>query len=167
MRLAGLFDQATRALDTMGEVPVAAAATPVIPIEDLIASETELPIVPIEVLLYEEAPSVAEPAAPAPVAAAQLTAEADGWDIAASYSRYEALAGGPAAAPDAPPVPEPATPLPLVEISELLFRGPSALAEADRLRIRIRSAVAAGRPATETQPLVEELLDLVELAAAG
>jgi hypothetical protein len=60
-----------------------------------------------------------------------------------------------------------ATPeLPVVAIEDLLYRGRSALERADQVQRAIRSAVSAARPMTTIQPLVDELLDLVELAIA-
>jgi hypothetical protein len=179
MKLAGAFEQATRSLDLLGtteERPAATVAAPLrepppVPIEALAPEPVELPIVPIESLLYEE-PAASIPAAPAPRAE-----EVDGWDLVASFSRYEALVRGPAvaaspAAPAAAPVgrkdlDDLESTENVVSITELLYGGPRALAEADRIRRRIRAAVAAEEPPAVIQPLFEELLDLVELAAAG
>jgi len=62
----------------------------------------------------------------------------------------------------APPEPE----LPVVDFGELLYHGRSALERADQIQRAIRSAVSAARPMSAIQPLVDELLDLVELAIA-
>jgi hypothetical protein len=56
--------------------------------------------------------------------------------------------------------------LPVVDIAELLYRGRTALERADQVQRAIRSAVSAARPMSTIQPLVDELLDLVELAIA-
>ena len=182
MRLASAFEQASRALDLLGtpeERPATTATAPSgeappVPIEQLAPEPVELPIVPIESLLYEE------PAAPPPTAPRPSAPEVEGWDLVASFSRYEVLLRRPtaAAAPAAPAAPL-AAPAgremlddlegtgEVVSITELLYGGPRALAEADRIRRRIRAAVAAEEPPALIQPLFEELLDLVELAAAG
>jgi hypothetical protein len=68
-------------------------------------------------------------------------------------------AAGAASAPTAPEAP-------VVEITELLYRGRAALERADQIQRAIRSAVSAARPMSSIQPLVDELLDLVELAVA-
>jgi hypothetical protein len=131
------------------------------------------------------------PARPAPVAESP---DRDGWDLTASYLSYEALLAGPAAPAAAPapprPVPEPvpapdravaAAPappppppprlavepeLPVVDIGTLLYRGRAALERADQVQRAIRSAVSMAQPMSTIQPMVDELLDLVELAIA-
>ncbi|MDH5284118.1 MAG: hypothetical protein OEW80_09575, partial [Gemmatimonadota bacterium] len=71
-------------------------------------------------------------------------------------------------APAAPEPPRVTVPPPdIVDITELLYRGPRALAEANRVRLQIRAAVASDHAPGTIQPLFDELLDLVELAAAG
>jgi hypothetical protein len=186
MKLAGAFERATRSLDLLGtpeESPAAAtvaspAGPPPVPIEELAPEQAELPIVPIESLLYEEAvtpaPVGATPLPPAPVPHAP---EIEGWDLVASFSHYEVLLRRPAVAaiPAAPARASDAeeglddleSAAEVVSITQLLYGGPRALAEADRIRRRIRAAVAAEQPPAVIQPLFEELLDLVELAAAG
>jgi hypothetical protein len=178
MKLAGAFDGATRDLDHLGQAgqppvpaPVPQAPEPaVVPIESLAPADDHLPIVPIESLLYEElaAPASAGVAAIGPPPAAPRVG---GWDIAASFAHFEALVRGPTgaaamAATEEPPR-EPAPAAAIVDITELLFRGPSALEEANRVRIRIRSAIAADHPPGAIPPLLDELLDLVELAAVS
>mgnify|MGYP001195722252 FL=1 len=85
---------------------------------------------------------------------------ADGWDIAASFSSYEALVAG------LPP--RTAAPLEeaVVGIETLLYQGRPALERANVVRREIRTAVAASTPMNTLRPLVDELLDLVELALA-
>ena len=171
MKLAGAFERATRALDDLATAealpaPVpkpAGGEPPVVPIESLAPDEDLLPIVPIESLLYEE-PAASGAAAPAD----------EGWDLAATFGSYEALVRGVApavpamAAPAAPEPPRVTVPPPdIVDITELLYRGPRALAEANRVRLQIRAAVASDHAPGTIQPLFDELLDLVELAAAG
>lgn len=150
----------------------------VVPIESLAPDEPDvmpielhashpLPSVPVEVSKPKERP------APAPVAA-------DGWDLAASFLLFEQLLAETIAAPAvrvstparpvvgtpaatvAPVQPEP----PVVDIAELLYHGRTALERADQVQRAIRSAVSAARPMSTIQPLVDELLDLVELAIA-
>jgi len=166
--------------------PMPAAPAPVddesdvVPIESLAPDEPEVELEPEPVVAMETAE-----APPAAVVVSTLVAVASvdesGWDLAASYGRYEALvagervAGAPAAvaapvAPEAPvsvapprtapaPVAEPS----LVEIGELCYRGRRALERADDVRREIR-ALAVSTPHASIQPLVDELLDLVELA---
>ena len=133
----------------------------------------------------------ASPPAPAAVAV-PAAADFSDWDLAASYGRFEALIAGesvvahvaavvvteaPATAevvPEAPaltPVVPPPAPAPaavaeptVVEIGDLCYRGRSALERADVVRREIRFALAISTPQTALQPLVDELLDLVELA---
>ena len=179
MKLAGAFDEATRSLDHLGQtiqppapvlVPPALEPPPV-PIESL-APDQDLPIVPIESLLYEEpAPSAPPPGeAIGPQTAAPPMQE---WDIAATFTRYEVLVRGvaesiPAVAVPVAAAPREAAPVAdIIDITELLFRGPRALEEANRIRIQIKSAIAADHPPGAIQPMLDELLDLVELAAAS
>jgi chemotaxis protein histidine kinase CheA len=73
----------------------------------------------------------------------------------------------PALVPVRLPEPEPVeAELPVVEIAELLYHGRSALERADQVQRAIRSAVSAAKPMSAIQPLMDELLDLVELAIA-
>jgi hypothetical protein len=123
---------------------------------------------------------------PAPVPEAPET-DRDRWDLASSYGRYEELVASETAAPAelvspiaepvatlippaAEPEPEPEPPiageLAIVEIGELLYHGRAALERADVIRREIRSAWSTPDSARALQPLVEELLDLVELAIA-
>jgi hypothetical protein len=55
---------------------------------------------------------------------------------------------------------------PVVDISELLYHGRSALLRADQIRLVLRAAVAGTDSVKAIRPLVDELLDLVELAIA-
>jgi hypothetical protein len=166
----------------------------IVPIESLEATEPEpaaveaaMPAAPVRpgsgaIVIPIESRRPPVPPAPVPAARTPVPAPpADGWDLAASYARYEQLVAGPilvgaaapAPAPAAKPAPAPPAPvavakpeLPVVAIEDLLYRGRSALERADQVQRAIRSAVSAARPMTTIQPLVDELLDLVELAIA-
>ncbi len=114
-------------------------------------------------------PAAALPAAvPAPTPVAVPAAAAGGeWDLAASFTLYEALVAGapaPVAAPVAA-VPAPETPAepPVVDIATLLYRGRTAVTRAAEVR-RELDLILAGRQTAALQPLVDELADLVELA---
>ena len=65
-----------------------------------------------------------------------------------------------AATPSAPAVPEPA----VVDIATLCYRGRSALSRAAEVRVEIKAAMSSHAAGAVLRPLVEELLDLVELA---
>jgi hypothetical protein len=52
----------------------------------------------------------------------------------------------------------------VVEISELCYRGRTALQRAARLKVEIRSALDRDEASILVQPLLDELMDLVELA---
>lgn len=157
----------------------------VVPIESLAPDEPEALEAPVEPAPVP-APEPMMVAAAAP-ALLDRTVEVDGWDLAASYTHYERLVIGPAiAAPEPaaaaavaapvvePPVVQRPVPAPppaaapadtmVVEIGELCYRGRSALERADVVRREIRSALSTATPAAAIQPLVDELLDLVELA---
>jgi len=119
-------------------------------------------------LVTEVRPAIVIPD-PAPMPAA---AASSGWDLAASWSYYER--GGIAtvaaeAVPLAParitaPRPGPELELAVVGIEALLYRGRGALERADHIRQEIRTAFSASAPAATLRPLMDELLDLVELA---
>lgn len=166
--------------------------TPVVPVESL-APEPEpvtvpspapelpdpwadLPIVPIESLAPDPEPSlVPEPAAPVAVAVVAAVT-VDGWDLAASWGHFEALVAGvavaapPAAAAPvvapAPAVAPPAAEPEIVEIDALLYRGRAALERAEAVRRELRALDRQYYSPSTVQPLVDELLDLVELAIA-
>lgn len=182
-------------------VPIEALAPDeVVGIEELAPDQTE--IVPIEDLAPVEPEAVVAKATEVLVTAGSGNGE---WDLAASFSSYEALVRGaaklaaakaaqvlpaPAPAPIAAPAPIPAprpfapraplpaaaplTPvpapvqpeLPVVDISDLLYHGRSALLRADQVRLVLRSAIAGTDSVKAIRPLVDELLDLVELAIA-
>ncbi len=131
--------------------------------------EEEVEIIPIEALAPDVEEAVDEPEQPSEQ---PMPADDGGWDLAASYALYEELRarviGAPVAIsqPRAIPTPPAAPELPLVDISELLYRGRAALERADQVQRAIRSAVSAAKPMTTIQPMVDELLDLVELAIA-
>lgn len=151
----------------------------IIPIEQLAPDD----IVPIESLEYDEVVAIESLAADAPATMAGIAVAspvATDWDLASSYALYEellanggraaaavAVAPAPVAAPErlAPAEPAPAE-LPVVEIDELLYHGRAALLRAGQVQRAIRSAVSAAKPMSTIQPLVEELLDLVELAVS-
>ena len=138
----------------------------IVPIDELAPDEGD--IVPIESLEYDEPEELA--------AVATVTSSDGDWDLAASYSLYEELRGRVSGAPMAvAPAPTPVrvvAPEPVVveqtvvDIAELLYRGRAALERADQVQRAIRSAVSAAKPMSAIQPLVDELLDLVELAVA-
>jgi hypothetical protein len=150
-------------------VRAVAADDDVVPIESLAPDDSD--VVPIESLAPDE-PEIA------PVGGlTAATAATDGWDLASSFLLFEQLLAGAMAAP-APRTSAPARPAevipvaavaperPVVDIAELLYRGRTALERADQIQRAIRSAVSAARPMSTIQPLVDELLDLVELAIA-
>ncbi len=208
-------------------VPVT-ARSPALPVgedADIVPIEALAPddVVGIEELAPDEDDVVAiEDLAPTePEALATRTSEGlpatgsgnGGWDLAASYSSYEALVRGeakrlaatvapeigipvfppatisrptpapfkaPAVAPPPIPAPSPLAPaafapavtpasgpeLPVVDISDLLYHGRSALLRADQIRLVLRSAIVGTDSVKAIRPLVDELLDLVELAIA-
>ncbi len=155
---------------------------------DEVTADTGGAIVPIESL----APDATEAPLPAPVPVAAVVPVPAGWDLVDSYLHFEALvreeagvavAEAPAAEPPVaePPVAEllPADPprhtqpgIQLVEASEgdivdigtLLYRGRTALRRADDLRKEIRAIAVGSDRAVDLKPMVDELLDLVELA---
>jgi hypothetical protein len=175
--LASGFEELIVALDRLGAVATDDESD-VVPIESLAPDEPEAvaqAVVPIETL----APDEAVPAAPlvAETAAVMVVAASDGWDLAASFTRYEELiAGGPVAVPAAAKpqpvgvVPEPAMAAAqetaVLEIGDLLYHGRAALERADAVRREIRALWSTSESNSAVQPLVEELLDLVELAIA-
>lgn len=160
------FQGLVRAMDRLAAEPQPQPQPAVAPVTALAPD-----IVPIESLAPEE-----------PV----VPAARQGWDLASSYTSYEALRAGapparasvPVGPPSRPPLaperpsrragdsPSPAADLPIVEIGDLLYRGRSALTRANELRQVIRTAVYSDKPMSDVRPLVDELLDLVELAIA-
>lgn len=182
--LASAFEELITSLDMLGAVPVAVDdESDVVPIESLAPDEPEsleAAVVPIETLAPDEE-VVAAPPAVAAAPAALITSARDSWDLAASFSLYEELiAGRPAAGPteiEAPVAPAlemepvavasaPAVEAAILDIEELLYHGRSALERADAVRREIRALWSTSDSAGAVQPLVEELLDLVELAIA-
>lgn len=82
-------------------------------------------------------------------------------------ARTPAPVAAPAPAHVAPTPPAPATVTTdagVVEISELCYRGRTALQRAARLKVEIRSALDRDEASILVQPLLDELMDLVELA---
>ena len=79
----------------------------------------------------------------------------------ASYERLVALQ--PPSRRGAEPTSAAAAP-PVVDISELLYRGRSALERADVVRTELAGALRASTPLSDLRPLVDELVDLVPLA---
>lgn len=82
-----------------------------------------------------------------------------------------AAAAVPAAAPAPTPAPRPTAPLAraaeepaVVDIAAICYRGRSALTRAAAVRTEIREAMASHAAGAVLRPLVEELLDLVDLA---
>jgi hypothetical protein len=158
--LAVAFDELITALDLLGTVPI----------------DDESDVVPIESLAPEE-PAAA--IAPMPVTA---SAGRESWDLAASYGRFEELMGNQeldavaVTAPTAEREVEPERELvsaiaeapesAILVITELVYHGRAALERADAVRREIRALWSTADSANAVQPLVEELLDLVELAIA-
>ncbi len=67
--------------------------------------------------------------------------------------------------PERPLAPVAATPEPeVIEIGDLCYRGRGALLRAALVKLQIRGALASRAPASTVDPLIDELLDLVELA---
>ena len=140
------------------------AHLPIVPIESLAPDEEPVPVM-------AAAPAVAPRAVAAPPAV-ELPGD-DGWDIAASFARYEALLAGGVPAPTAgiPAAPAlvavaTAEAEAVVDIDDLLYHGRAALERAEELRRELRTLNARATSLTTLQPLVDELLDLVELAIA-
>lgn len=157
-----------------------AEAAPIVPIESLApAPEPEAPPLPVaesisvvaaefagwdiaasygyyEHLVAGPAAAVAAPPPPAP--APPLPAPVVAPQVVASP-----LVAAPPAPPPVQPVPVAVEPL-VVEIGELCYRGRSALERADVVRREIRTALSASDSPAAIRPLVDELLDLVELA---
>jgi hypothetical protein len=179
-------------LEVPGGAPSAIAIddeSDVVPIESLLmdeAVEVETPVVPIESLAPEAEGALGEAMTTAPVAAAAVPA---GWDLVDSYLHFEALVIGKTAAPVAvaPAAPEPVVapvvpevPAPrqtqpgvqltehpegdIVDIDTLVYRGRGALRRADELRKEIRALAIGSDRGVDLKPMVDELLDLVELA---
>ena len=148
--LASVFEGLIGSLENLGGTrPAAPAAREV---------RDSRPIVPIESLAPDE---------PSPRGRGETPADdRTGWDLAASFSRYEALVvqSGAPAAPQ--PVAAPVAAETVVAIESLLYGGRSALLRADTVRREIRRVLTAQEPVTTVLPLVDELLDLVELAIA-
>ncbi len=175
--LAAAFEEFIATLDLLGIAPVADAVVvddaDVVPIESL-APDLPAAAVAIPVTAPVMAPAAEPTVAARPVRGSLVTREA--WDLASSFTAYEELAivvlhpepaleAEPAAAPAvAAPLaaPEP----PIVDIEALLYHGRSALERADALRRQIRAAWSTSESRSAVQPLLEELLDLVELAIA-
>jgi hypothetical protein len=148
---------------------------------------TETRIVPIEALAPE--PAVAPVAAAAPPAKGETSDLAGSF---ATYQRLVATLGRPPVAslealmagtriepvrrtapvpaavaptsPSFPTSPVAAEESPILDITTLCYRGRAALERAAVVRDQIRMARSARAPSPEVEPLVEELLDLVELA---
>ncbi len=174
--LTAAFGELITALDALGAT-AADDLSDVVPIESLAPEEpatTPPAVVPIE-SLAPEAPAIA-----APIMATATAVARDGWDLAASFSLYEELliagapplaapAGAPAQAPEPEPVVAavPAVPeIAVLDIDELVYHGRAALERADAVRREIRALWSTSESTSAVQPLVEELLDLVELAIA-
>ncbi|HWA15747.1 MAG TPA: hypothetical protein VG817_04900, partial [Gemmatimonadales bacterium] len=173
----------------MASAPAIEAPAPALPIDDesdvvpieslLLADETD--VVPIESL----APTKVDvPPAAEPVHSPQ------GWDLVDSYLTFEALLAGKAETPSSLASPETTRLAPsqpsgqaaeprrtqpgvqlaehpegdIVDIDTLLYRGRSALRRADELRKEIRATAIHSERAVDLKPMVDELLDLVELA---
>jgi hypothetical protein len=96
-----------------------------------------------------------------------------GLGLAASYEKYEQLAGPPAAVAPAPaPAPAPTAagaaaagaPQDVVPITQLCYSGDAAIERALSLRDRVRAALADATPdGAAFNDLIEEIFDLVQL----
>jgi hypothetical protein len=128
----------------------------------LVATLGRPPVASLEVLM---AGTRIEPArrptpAPAPVTHA---APATVPSVAPTSPTPPTSPTSPTLAPS--PTPPPASDEgPIIDIAILCYRGRAALERAAMLRDQIRVARSAAAPRPEVEPLVEELLDLVELA---
>ena len=203
--LGGSFDSLTAGLDLLGVAVRVAPAPPIavppvieaaiVPIESLApviaaqpsAPDSEADVVPIESLAPDEDLVPVEAASPVRAAPSKDA----GWDLAASWSRYEAMIDGAApltvvtvesvavvetvtvvetiavvtaAPPPAVPVAEPEPESVVVDIDSLLYRGQSARVRAHEVRRELRVALAATTVPDLVIPMVDELYDLVELA---
>lgn len=130
------------------------------------APEQAEPVVPIESLLLETTPAPAPAPPPAPTPAPAPPVEEPG--LAGSYARLARLMAergtGPAsldellagAAPAADGV---------VDISTLCYRGQAALDRAAQVRRELDQVLARGQGPEAVRPLLDEMLDLVALAA--
>jgi hypothetical protein len=151
---------------------------------------TEQPIVPIEALAPEPVPPAFEAAAsPTPGQTPGLAGSfATYLRLVATLGRpgvasLEVLIAGtriepvsqptpaaplavpaPPTVPSAPTAPTWSDEAPIHDIATLCYRGRAALERAAVVRDQIRVARSAAAPRPEVEPLVEELLDLVELA---
>ncbi len=126
--------------------------------------EPEPPVVPIETLLLETL-EVTPPAPPGRTEAPEESANLEGSLL--RYARLLRERGKGAAsledflaATDAEPEPET-----VVDIASLCYRGPAALARATAVRGEVDSLLATGGDLARVRPLLDELLDLVSLAA--
>jgi chemotaxis protein histidine kinase CheA len=152
-------------------LPAAAPATPSPVVPSPVASVApKEDIVPIEALAPDD----------------EAVPDAEGTGILASLLKYHRLVAEngidgasleelikptPRAAPAAAPAPRPTTPVAraaeepaVVDIAALCYRGRSALTRAAAVRLEIREAMESHAAGAVLRPLVEELLDLVDLA---
>jgi hypothetical protein len=140
------------------ELPVAAAMEPdVVPIETLLADESDEDIVPIESLLLEDEVVPIERLAPdAPTAAGRAPWTAFEASVDAYMTRVRTGAAAPRVVPsDASPV---------VAITDLVFRGMAARTRAVELHAEVGKRLRDGHDWTSLRPLIEEILDLVPLS---
>ena len=161
-------------------VAPAAAAAPAATVAALAPVAPLAPVVPIESLAPSEEPVIAaeEPG----IAGSFVTYQRLLVQVVAGAPSIDALLGVgapvPAPAPRAP-TPAPAAPAPtprvtqpvsfepelaIVDIQELCYKGRGALVRAGQVRTEIRDAMASHAAGAVLRPLVEELLDLVDLA---
>jgi chemotaxis protein histidine kinase CheA len=124
----------------------------------------EAPVIPIEALAPdgEEAASEAAAGLIGSLLVYQRLLVVRGLGVPSLEALVAPSAPAPpaAATPSAPAVPEPA----VVDIATLCYRGRSALSRAAEVRVEIKAAMSSHAAGAVLRPLVEELLDLVELA---
>jgi hypothetical protein len=127
-------------------------------------------VVPIEALVPDDetAPNAEDTGILASLLKYQrLVAEngLDGASLEELIKPTPRVAPSPVAPSPIPPPPVAAPPEPaVVEIAALCYRGRSALTRAAAVRLEIQDAMASHAAGAVLRPLVEELLDLVDLA---
>ena len=149
--------------------PSPVAPSPIAPVASPPVAPTQ-EVVPIEALVPDDdaTPNAEEPGILASLLKYHRLVAENGLDGA---SLEELIKPAPRAAPAAAPVPRPTTPVvrapqepSVVEIAALCYRGRSALTRAAAVRLEIREAMESHAAGAVLRPLVEELLDLVDLA---
>ncbi len=164
---ADLIEQLSQRLHKMG-APVFRPVypTPVPPLEQPQAPELELPVVPIESLLADEPPAARTPRPAEPrdepglagsfATLARLLAERG-----MGAPSLHALLAGPPPQPSA----EDTWEMPVVDIAELCYRGQRARDRAMEVRQQAEAVIKSHGEIARILPLLDELTDLVALAA--